>query len=332
MSFYQNLTCPVCHKPFQEGEDIVTCPVCGTPHHRACFEQTGHCANQSLHASDFSFRRDAVRNDKPKDAQKTEEQTEEAQHCAACGAPVEKGVPFCSRCGARQPESGNTYQPPVIPDASVHRAQYKQYGNVLENEAMEDVAAVVRTNVPYFISRFVRNKKLSWNWGGFFFGPYYLFFRKMYRQGIVFLALQFIAGLFVQGFFADAFAALSSFINTNYTALYQGKMQIDPALIEQLYPAAAVLLAVNLVLHVLIALLCNGFYRQKVLGIVKSVDEKLESGGMFQQTPMMEEQLNLSQVDLRKLYLTKIGGVSVFAPIMAFFVLDLISAMISSII
>ena len=33
------------------------------------------------------------------------------------------------------------------------------------------------------------NKKVTWNWGAFFFMPYWFFFRKMYKLGAIFLAL-----------------------------------------------------------------------------------------------------------------------------------------------
>lgn len=323
MSFYKNLSCPVCHQPFQEGEDIVTCPSCGTPHHRACYEKLGRCANFALHGTDYSFRREAAASAKADQPAGPDSEPAETIQCAACGATLKKDASYCMQCGAKQPAK---------PHAQPARATHAAYGNVIGGEATEDVAAVVRTNVPYFIPRFIRNKKLSWNWGAFFFGPYYLFFRKMYKQGALFLAIRLIASLFVQGIYADAFAAFSTFLNENYTALSQGKMQIDEGLVQQLYPAALIMLAVNLVLNLLIAVLCNGFYRKKVFALLQTVDEKLESGGMFQQTPMMEEQLNLSQDEMRKLYLSKIGGTSIFAPITAFFVLDLISTVISSII
>ena len=57
MFLYENEICPVCEKPFQEGDDVVTCPDCGTPHHRECYDKLGRCENQNLHGTGFVYKR-----------------------------------------------------------------------------------------------------------------------------------------------------------------------------------------------------------------------------------------------------------------------------------
>ena len=47
--------CPVCGKNFHADDDVVVCPICGTPHHRECYENLGHCFNEEKHAEGFSF-------------------------------------------------------------------------------------------------------------------------------------------------------------------------------------------------------------------------------------------------------------------------------------
>ena len=57
MFLYENNKCPVCHKVFEEGDDVVSCPECGTPHHRECYKSIGKCANKDLHETDFVYNR-----------------------------------------------------------------------------------------------------------------------------------------------------------------------------------------------------------------------------------------------------------------------------------
>ena len=59
---YENIICAHCGKPMQSGEDIVVCPVCATPQHRECWMQEGHCANDSLHASGFVWKKEENNN------------------------------------------------------------------------------------------------------------------------------------------------------------------------------------------------------------------------------------------------------------------------------
>ena len=51
MQNYINEKCPVCGKEFRQEDDIVVCPDCGTPHHRECYKQLGHCAHAEKHGS-----------------------------------------------------------------------------------------------------------------------------------------------------------------------------------------------------------------------------------------------------------------------------------------
>ena len=58
MPVYTGCKCPVCQKEFAAGDDIVVCPVCGTPHHRECYRQLGHCGNEKLHQEGGSWQPD----------------------------------------------------------------------------------------------------------------------------------------------------------------------------------------------------------------------------------------------------------------------------------
>lgn len=331
MALYENNSCPVCGKQFRPGDDIVTCPDCGTPHHRACYQELGHCAHQALHSESYAFTPADPPTEQKSGASAENPHTAasaQKKKCVVCGVELDGDAVFCTHCGARQPGAGENYRPPImqaaVPDPS-------QLPGTIEGEAAADVAAVVRTNTGYFLPRFSRNKKTGWNWSAFIFGPYYLFFRKMYKEGTAALAIRFAVSLIVQGAFANQFAKLSSFVNTNYTALMQGKVQPDAALLEAIYPAVAILLGVGLAIHLVIALFANRLYRRKVFTVLQTVDDRLQDGAMFRQTPMLPEQMRLTQDEMRRMYLSKMGGVSVFAPIMAFLILDMVSGLLSSI-
>ena len=45
--------CKVCGNEIKENANF--CPVCGTPHHRECYEQLGHCAMEEFHGTDRQY-------------------------------------------------------------------------------------------------------------------------------------------------------------------------------------------------------------------------------------------------------------------------------------
>ena len=85
----------------------------------------------------------------------------------------------------------------------------------------------------------------------------------------------------------------------------------------------------NLVFHVIIALCSNNFYKTKDIKTVKDVNQKIDEGGMLEQMIPFGNSTPMSQDDLKKLYLNKMGGTSLFSPVLAFCVLDLITSIIS---
>ena len=52
---YIGYKCPVCDKYFHVGDDVVVCPECGTPHHRECYKNLGHCVNEDKHSQGFDY-------------------------------------------------------------------------------------------------------------------------------------------------------------------------------------------------------------------------------------------------------------------------------------
>ena len=50
---YTGIPCAACKKPFEDGDDIVVCPECGTPYHRACYKELGHCIHEQRHAEGY---------------------------------------------------------------------------------------------------------------------------------------------------------------------------------------------------------------------------------------------------------------------------------------
>ncbi|MGN0521602.1 MAG: RING finger protein, partial [Eubacterium sp.] len=203
MPFYDNEKCPVCGKQFGSDDDIVTCPYCGTPHHRECYNSLGHCVNSDKHGTDFEY---LPNKNTPVDEKPFEQKQNEKSIRPAIDA---NGLNF-----------------------RVSENEYDKSNETIDGKSIRDIAAVVRTNILRFIPKFKRNKKISWNWGAFFFGPYYLFFRKIYKQGFLFLALGLISDFIIQGAFSEQYQKFTDFMNSAMTQMQSNT--VDDALTQEM--------------------------------------------------------------------------------------------------
>lgn len=368
MIINSNEKCPVCNKHFEQDDDVVVCPQCGTPHHRDCYNSIGHCANSNQHSTAFEYNGAAAQDDNVQNSandtddtiegfqsenqnyynpqnsayyNNTTQQSEDNNKavCSQCNAEINKDAPFCSHCGARQNNAQyGEYSP--INNFGFNYTEQQQYENetqTIDGKSVKDVAAVVRTNTHRFIPKFLHNKKLSWNWSAFFFGPYYLFYRKMYKPGALFLAINVIVQYIINGIYAKELNDFMSFFSANYQALYSNPsselMNEMTALSNAVMPASYILLGSSLIISVIIAIFADSFYKTRVMQVLDRVEENLQQGASFNVTaPMMGDTASLSQADMRKLYLGRMGGTSILSPIVAYCILNIITRIVTLII
>lgn len=370
MIFHENEKCPVCDKIFTSEDDIVFCPVCGTPHHRECYNSLGKCVNEDKHESGFEYKFEEKKQSNaataaqklnpnniyyvPKDEKEVNygEKNENVQNdnndydgvgktvCSKCGNEIDKDTPFCPYCGSKQ--ENPQYKPanPFNMGLGAESQVYKNSKDTIDGKKISDVASVVKVNTAKFIPKFIKNKKVSWNWGAFFFGPYYLLFRKMYKEGVIALVLRTAVSLFVQGIFAAQVSDLYSYFNQtmqsmrdpNYVPQQQSFVESFNEIFQKAPQFLITAFVCTLVINVIIALISNMLYRKKVISVLNKMDENLANGGMFSAAmPFAGEETSLSQEEMKQIYLSRMGGISFFAPVMAYFVLDLVSSFLSSI-
>lgn len=331
MSLYDNQKCPVCGELFKEGDDVVTCPICGTPHHRSCYKKLGTCANESLHLKGFVYNR-----------HEKEEKSEPAQQ--ENRPPINPFDPLNEnrQAGADGQSTGNrapqgspfiAFQAPGaasnIPNGYVVNKNEK-----IDGVSVADEVSAIGPNFAKFIDKFRRGKKVNWNWSAFVFGPYYLFFRKMYKPGILFIAIEFIVRLVVSVVYQNQ---LTAFLNG--TAKILGNSSVVTAEQSQqiaeltqstgiTVPTLIVFFAIVAV-HIIIALVADNLYRKKIAELVKGVDEKLESGADITMNPLMGANGDMPQSEMRRLFIASRGGVSFFAPCIAYFAIGILESLMN---
>jgi len=317
MPLYENKICPVCHQPFQEGDDVVFCPECGTPHHRECYRQLNRCANAHLHGSGYSFFKEAG-------AEEPQNIVEEAKAMLP-QKPRENGS---GEAEAGGPAYGSF--PPF--GASAFKNIYEQDTDTIGGESVADVATAVRTNTLRFVTVFKKQektgKKASWNWGAFFFGAYYFLYRKMYKQGLLLFLLN-MAINYAEGFFVNKLAPLCAKAISDFSEQLAGGKSTPADIMsftESLQATAdyhtymliqLVFVALTLLTTLFFTVYADYMYKNTVVRLIKRVNERMDEGEeMPLSVQAQEESMRLTDTELKRMYLAQRGGTAYLPPVL----------------
>ena len=279
MNRYEGAVCPACGQAFTQADDIVVCPSCGTPHHRACWMREGHCANEEKHAQGYTWQ------EAPRQQEDFQEKTELGVICPRCGTNSPKDTLFCPHCGqplGAQPAQGQAFfggQYPPFGAQSGGPIEGVPADETIDGIPVAEVAAYVRTGTRSYIPKFFRmdrsKKKAGWNWAAFLFSPFWFFYRKLYAAGAVVLSL--LMALSV-AFYGPLEAYVNAYLQWGEVILQQPSNQavIDAAMqsLQSAMPLAAVFLLLQLVLHVVCALVANRLYFKKAMGDLHALREQ----------------------------------------------------------
>lgn len=190
---YTGNLCPICNEHFKAEDDIVVCPLCGTPHHRECYKKNGECAHSEKHSDGYRW---------------------ESSSTTPPPAPenAETSVPpFMS--GNAQSETHNSRDAASTVFWANQQNPFDAYPKELcEGVLTEEAAEFVQMNAFKYLQNFFYQKsgKRTFNWAAFFFAPYWFFYRKLYKLGVIFLAVMLAMSVLfslppsVQKFVADS--------------------------------------------------------------------------------------------------------------------------------
>ena len=169
---YSHDNCPVCEQNFQADDDIVVCPVCGTPHHRECYKQNGACGNFHKHGENFRW-----------ESSSQQEINSENDNVANENTTDSIDTPF----GNIQ-DFNLAYKNLIANPLSMYPPELE------EGVSTEDVAVFVQQDATRYIQKFfsIKQGKKKINWAAMFFAPYWFFYRKLYKHGVIVMAIMLI--------------------------------------------------------------------------------------------------------------------------------------------
>ena len=170
------ISCVVCGRPLQDGDDRVVCPLCGAPYHRTCYPAEG-CRFADRHGTGWQWRPPLRRRD------------EESCACQNCGTVCAQGLERCPHCGVPFASPEPVRLPPeVSPD--VFYADFSPYIGIAPDSRLDgnravDTALFLGPRAGYYLAQFFRlslgKSSFSWNWAAALFPMEWAAYRKQYR-------------------------------------------------------------------------------------------------------------------------------------------------------
>lgn len=345
-------SCAYCSEKLKEGDDIVVCPDCGARYHRACWDEHGRCAFEHRSTPEAESVDDSA-----VESVNNESETEETEdfigqvlnryvkqngedvtnRCEACGRVLPKGVKTCLYCGHIQGAKSD--------DDNAKKAEFNavngiEYDEEIAGKKAGEIALVVKRNIPKFLPKFKkidsRKIKISWSWPAFLFGYLYLFFRKMYKYGIIFIfamvllanVINTAAGDPVGNMLKktqDIYGKYAYAVDSGDAESEKAYAEMEKALTEAftqnnlIYKVYAVLLSSILCANIVAALLCNYLYLRHCVATIDRMKKSADVlGGM-------------SDGELKFNLLAR-GGVSIFGIVLGYMANRALSFLFSQIV
>lgn len=299
MQSYFGSPCPYCGKNFAEGDDIVVCPECGTPHHRECYKEHAACANEAKHSENYEWK-SALSAAAPHKHNTETNASAEPIVCAYCGCENTGDTRYCKKCGAPFEGEHPRTERRAVPFEEFQRERFRIFsesiGDNLDGISAKEAAVFVRSNIEYFLPRFVaftKGAKFDTNFSAFIFSYFYLFYRKMYGLGImVFLATTILS---IPALLLDFAAVQQQYVEMGMLSQVIWQVPHQEAL--AVYSIIASLLI--WIMRIALMMFFNRLYFSKVVATVKGAREKLAN----------ENEKNIAD------FFRKKGGTSMVVPI-----------------
>lgn len=177
---FEDIKCDGCGRTFEKNDDIVVCPVCGTPQHRECWEKAEGCINKDKHAESFEWKMPETKKAKLMPPPEKAKSETEPTPSMVFDENIGRDVPDFNYIVESRVQS-------LAPGISEEQRKEQLCGHNLS-----DVIAFIGNNASSYVNKFRKKehaRKNTFNFGAFFFCPIWFFFRRLYKEGIIYLAL-----------------------------------------------------------------------------------------------------------------------------------------------
>ncbi|MBE6887371.1 MAG: zinc-ribbon domain-containing protein [Ruminococcaceae bacterium] len=269
---YNGHNCDVCNEKFTPQSDVVVCPECGTPHHRECYKQLGHCVNEAKHAEGFVWQA-------PQRAVNPN-----VTVCPKCQTENPKDAMFCEQCGIAltEQQKKNPHTPPFVNDIREQVTGENSpfpagtFDGDIDGISYKDMAVYIGPSSAYYVYNFKRLQREGkrariFCWSAFFFDGLYYLYRKMWLEAIVILLI------------GSLLALPSTLIMMETMGLIPAT---SPLLFSGIETAATGCSIISFMFKMWLGLIAVSRYKKKVVKDLKKIRQNSQTSAQYYQTIM----------------------------------------------
>lgn len=213
--------------------------------------------------------------------------------------------------------TGQTEQVPAD-DGRINLGGPFPLADEIDGVRINTIGNFIGSNALSYISKFRRlqaGQKLSFNFAAFFFTPYWFFYRKLYKAGIIVMTLSIALGTLALPSYTKVMEFYNQVLSlsASYETLTDAQINALTALMEQMNEAMVPMMffaAAIIVFRLICGFLANHIYKKYVI----------ENAGAAER---------LSDKSSAMAYIVKNGGASILLAILSFFANEIIFTLIS---
>ena len=280
----QEIVCPNCKETNPKGTEV--CRHCGMK-----FTMFGINVVESLHEQE---------NPEPKHEELPD---------YAPPFTVGEGEGFDNIPTTEKPAEESAYQENTTPespdffnnDSTIFKGPYPA-DDYTASVKTNTIGSFVRNNAQTYISKFkvadIKGRN-SFNWAAFFFAPYWFFYRKLYKPGIIMMTLQFCLSLIMTPSLEKFLSVYEKLATADITTMTDEAFNLLFAELQSNMTPVFILMGIAFALHLISGFIANSLYKSY---IVKNINYAM----------------TLSTVRERITHFAKYGGASTIAVLVAY--------------
>ncbi len=137
------------------------------------------------------------------------------------------------------------------------------------------LGAFIGSNAMRYIEKFKRmdmGRKLSFNWAAALFSPYWFFYRKLVKPGIIFMTISFCLSIVSTPYLLKFMETVEPLMNQFATAATEADVNLLMAQLQQAYTPAILFMGVNFIINIIAGFIANPLYKKYCVSSIKEIE------------------------------------------------------------